>query len=217
MDSTLAIIVNRKALLRVIVEMIAMLGGVSVETVTRRVHLAVLERLQPAESAARRLIAALAHGISVTMRAKRAMPSGGIAGKGGTGVPCFALFDPRKRIGPVKKHPPGRGPGVWSFDDPCERMPDRPAPSPDDSVDAARLCARIQALRAALKDLPRQARRLARAMARKTFPKRAMRPGRPPGHRTKWRHPVDELLAECQEFALLVLAGLIAAPSIKPP
>ena len=91
--------------------------------------------------------------------------------------------------------------------------PPRPTPSPtsrppsaDGLVSAARVIRRLEALESALQDLPRQARRLARwRMRQETSPnpsfKSPLRPGRPPGHRKRAVHQVDELLSECQWLA----------------
>ncbi|MFI0843249.1 hypothetical protein [Mesorhizobium sp. IMUNJ 23232] len=77
------------------------------------------------------------------------------------------LFDPQKYPFRVRRrHVPGRGvPRIWvpGF---SERVPLPPPPSLDDPIDAARLGLRLQALGAALDDLPKQARRFARWKAR---------------------------------------------------
>jgi len=85
-----------------------------------------------------------------------------------------------------------------------------PAPAPvksaDGMVNAARIISRLEALEAALQDLPRQAMRLARWRLRQekspdpSF-KTPLRPGRPPGYRRRAVHPVDELLSECDWLA----------------
>ena len=83
-----------------------------------------------------------------------------------------------------------------------------PAPpkSTDGLVDGARLIRRLEALEAALADLPRQARRLVRWRMRQeksqnpSF-KSPLRPGHPPGHRRRAVHEVDELLSECHWLA----------------
>ena len=63
-----------------------------------------------------------------------------------------------------------------------------------------------EALEAALQDLPRQAMRLARWRMRQEMSqnpsfKSPLRPGRPPGHRRRATHAIDELLSECQWLA----------------
>jgi hypothetical protein len=73
-------------------------------------------------------------------------------------------------------------------------------------VNAARLIRRLEAVEAALSDLPRQAKRLVRWRMREeksenpSF-KTPLRPGRPPGHRSRAVHLVDELLSECDWLA----------------
>jgi hypothetical protein len=73
-------------------------------------------------------------------------------------------------------------------------------------VNAARVIRRLEALEAALADIPRQAKRLARWRMREEKSenpsyKTPLRPGRPPGHRRRAVHLVDELLDECQWLA----------------
>jgi hypothetical protein len=82
-------------------------------------------------------------------------------------------------------------------------------------TDATRLCRRLQALQAALRDVPAQARRLARWLARGEKLRQSgrwarvspLRSGRPPGHRARNRHPVDEVLKDCHELALYSMAN----------
>ena len=90
--------------------------------------------------------------------------------------------------------------------------PIRPAKAPartksaDGMVNAARVIRRLEALEAALADLPRQAKRLVRWRMREeksenpSF-KTPLRPGRPPGYRRRAVHLVDELLSECDWLA----------------
>ena len=80
------------------------------------------------------------------------------------------LFDPQKYPFRVRRHYlPGRGVPRISVPGLSERAPLPPLPkppSPDDPIDTARLGLRLQALGAALDDLPKQARRFARWKAR---------------------------------------------------
>ncbi len=90
--------------------------------------------------------------------------------------------------------------------------PIRPAKAParpksaDGMVNAARVIRRLEALEAALADIPRQAKRLVRWRMREeksenpSF-KTPLRPGRPPGSRRRAVHLVDELLSECDWLA----------------
>ena len=189
----------------------AMLAGVSGGMLRRAVLLNVLSILRPAESAARRLIAILAHGLVVKPGVARAMPEGGIpSGQGARGrAPVFRLFDPRKYPKPPsgRMSAPGNGPGITEIGVDAHRAYAAPGPvGPDDMVGAAAVFRRVAALRAALDDLPKQARRLARSFAKgRAKWLRVMRPGRPPGHRARGIRPVDEVLADCQWFALEAL------------
>ncbi len=91
--------------------------------------------------------------------------------------------------------------------------PMRPAKAParaksaDGMVNAARVIRRLEALDAALADIPRQAKRLVRWRMREERSenpsyKTPLRPGRPPGYRRRAVHLVDELLSECDWLAL---------------
>jgi hypothetical protein len=120
------------------------------------------------------------------------------------------LLDPLPR--PFRRYcptvPPHAAPRISApgVDAPFHRLP--PPPSPHDPVSAARLVSRLQALAAALDDLPGQARRFARWRARRDaavardrgaysagrvrlWP---LKPGRPPGWRRKPGHEVHEVL-----------------------
>jgi hypothetical protein len=218
MDWELAIKRNSEALVRIVAELFAMLGLVSGATVSRipqDLHRAVLRVLRPAESAVRRLIVIAARGLVVKLAASRPMPVGKVIGKGAQSRPSFQLFDPRKnfnrprrrvfaRIGP-RIHVFGYDPRVvalWPTPQPAVEPP----PPPDGLVNATRLSRRLQALKSALDDLPRQAKRLARLRARREkVPslkfRSPLRPGRPPGHRRKPTHEVDEVLIECHGLA----------------
>ena len=219
MDWDLAIKRNSEALNRIVEALFAMLGLAGVATVGRipqPLHRAVLRVLWPAESAMRRLIVIAARGLVVKLAPSRSKLAGPIGkGGGGSKPPSFQLFDTRKnftrpswrkarRIVPRIHFFTGDSwvTTTWSARPPATD----PAPPPDGLVNTARLTRRLQALKAALDDLPRQARRLARWQVRRenapdvkfTSP---LRPGPPPGHRKKKVHEVDEVLAECHWLA----------------
>ena len=224
MDWDLAIKRNSEALVEIVADLFAMLGLVALtDTVSRLpwpTYRAVLRILRPAESALRRLIVVAARGLVVKPGASRARPAGPVKPrKGGTSRASFQLFDPHPRIMLPRRVTPKRpGPRIHMFNADNELVtvwpPPRPATSPasrppksaDGLVSAARLIRRLEALEAALQDLPRQARRLARwRMRQEKSPdpsfKSPLRPGRPPGHRTRAVHEVDELLSECHWLA----------------
>src|SRR5690606_27790567 len=86
------------------------------------------------------------------------------AGDPGGRPPFFALFDPLKRLAPVRQ---GRSQSIprilFDLDAHASAVPpERLAATPDDPISAGQLCRRLSALRHALDDLPAQARRLAR-------------------------------------------------------
>jgi hypothetical protein len=218
MNWELAIKRNSEALVEIVADLFAMLGLVGEATVSRipqDLHRAVLRLLRPAESAVRRLIVIAARGVVVKLAPARPMPAGKVIGKGGNSHPSFQLFDPRKnfnrsrrraftRIGP-RIHVFGYDPRVVALF-PAPQPVVEPPPPPDGLVNAERLSRRLQALKLALDDLPRQAKRLARWRLRREKAinpkfKSPLRPGRPPGHRRKPTHEVDEVLIECHGLA----------------
>jgi hypothetical protein len=225
MDWDLAIKRNSEALVEIVADLFAMLGLVALtDTVSRlpwSTYRAVLRVLRPAESALRRLIVVAARGVVVKPAVSGPRPAGAVKPRrGGTPrIPSFQLFDPQPRIVLPRRRTPRRAvPRIHMFNADGEFItigpPLRPAASPafrapksaDGMVNAARLIRRLEALEAALVDLPRQAKRLVRWRMRQeksespSF-KTPLRPGRPPGHRTRAVHQVDELLSECHWIA----------------
>jgi len=120
--------------------------------------------------------------------------------------PCFSLFDPLKRFGPVRQGPSRTTPRILFNLDAPPALPERRIVSPDDPVGAALLRRRLAALQHALDDLPGQAQRLARWRARRSIRARGrlspLRPGSPPGHRQRSSHPVDDVLHRCHGLAI---------------
>ena len=219
MDWDLAIKRNCKALKGIIEVLFALLGlnGTDAASrIPRSLHSAVLGVLRPAESAVRRLIVIAARGVVVKLAPSRPMPSGKVIGKGGgSSLPSFQLFDPRKRLKPVRvmkftRLVPrirfiGPDPRVAALF-PAPRPVVEPPPPPDGRVSATRLHRRLQALKLALDDLPHQAKRLVRwEQRRKAAPGFKflvpLRSGHPPGYRRKPIHEVDEVLTECDGLA----------------
>jgi hypothetical protein len=217
MDWDLAIKRNSEALMGIVETLFAMLGLAGTDTVARlprSVHSAVLRLLQPAESALRRLIVIAARGLELMPSPSRAFPVRPI-GKGLHARPCFKLFDPRKNFAELRGdtaprflpriHVFGNDPRVaalWAVSRPAAA----PAPTADGLVNGAHLSRRLQALKAALHDLPRQARRLARWRVRREKEpglkfRSPLRPGCPPGHRKRPVHEIDEVLVECHGLA----------------
>jgi hypothetical protein len=221
MDWARAIERNSEALNAIVEALFAMLGlsgEAMAARLPRSVHSAVLRVLRPAESAMRRLIVIVARGLVVKLVPSRPMPKGHKIGKGGgSRLPSFQLFDPRKNFAELRQHGrrPARNPPRIHFFGPDPRVAalwpaPRPAadptPLPDGLVNAERLSRRLQALKLALEDLPRQARRMARWRVRRETAKSPkfkspLRPGPPPGHRKRQIHPIDEVLADCHALA----------------
>ncbi len=135
----------------------------------RRLRRVILGLLRPAEAAARRLIIVAARGLVVPPPRPRQATIHGRTGRARmplrNGVPSLPLFD---RLSPWRARAarPARA-GVPRISVPgfSEPFPIR-LPSEDDAIDASRLALRLQALSAALDDLPGHARRFARWRAR---------------------------------------------------
>ena len=219
MDWDLAIKRNSKALKGIIEVLFALLGldgSEAASRIPRSLHSAVLGVLRPAESAVRRLIVIAARNVVVKLAPSRPMPAGKAIGKGGgSRPPSFQLFDPRKRVPPLRVRkftrlvprirflgPDPRVVALW----PAPRPVVEPPPPPDGLVSAVRLTRRLQALKSALEDLPHQAKRLVRCQERRKallWPKSTMplRSGHPPGYRRKPIHEVDEILVNCDWLA----------------
>ena len=219
MDWDLAIKRNRKALKAIIEVLFALLGldGTDAASrIPRSLHSAVLGVLRPAESAVRRLIVIAARGVVVKLAPSRPMAEGHKIGKSsGSRPPSFQLFDPRKRLKPVRAMKVRRlEPRIHFFDYdprvvalfPAPRPVVEPPPPPDGLASATRLHRRLNAVKLALDDLPRQAKRLMRLQQRRQaspWPKSTLplRSGHPPGYRRKPIHEVDEVLVECDHLA----------------
>lgn len=219
MDWDLVIKRKSEALDAVVAGLFAMLelsGEATVSRLPRAVYFAVLRVLRPAESAVRRLIVIAARGLVVKVAPSRPMPKGHTITKGGGNrPPAFRLCDTRKGFPELReprvkyaKHPPRIlffGPDS-RIDDLWARPVAVPPPPSDGMVSAARLNRRLQALKAALDDLPRQAKRLARwRQRREAMPgpvfKSPLRPGPPPGRRKRHIHEIDDILADCHWLA----------------
>ena len=221
MDWDHAIKRNSEVLAGIVETLFVMLGLVGEATVSRipwPAYRAVLRVLRPAESCLRRLIVVAARNVVVKPGVTRPRKAGPVKiRKRGTSRPSFQLFDPQTRIVlPRRRNPKRAVPRIHFFNTDGEFItigpPIRPAKAParpisaDGMVNAARLVRRLEALDAALADLPRQAKRLVRwrmreaASSNPSF-KTPLRPGRPPGHRRRAVHLVDELLSECDWLA----------------
>jgi hypothetical protein len=210
-----AIARNRDALLRIVAALFAMaaLDGAAIPaTLPRHLRNHLLRILRAAESAVRRLIVIAARDVVVVVapRKQATTPSTTTTTTSVPAIPALPLLDPRKRF---DFRPPRRR--AKSFPRICvigisepRPIPEIRIPTPDDEIDAARLCRRLHALRRALDDLPGQARRLARWRARRDLGINRskyfspMRPGWPPGRRKRHIHEVDDVLTECHALAL---------------
>lgn len=222
MDWDLAIKRNSEVLAGIVETLFVMLGLVGEATVSRLpwpTYRAVLRVLRPAESCLRRLIVVAAQGLVLAPAISRPKRAGAVKPKkrGALRLPSFQLFDPQARIVfPRRRRPPRAVPRIHFFNTDGEFVtigaPLRPAKalarpkSPDGLVSAARVIRRLEALDAALADLPRQAKRLVRLQERRKSspdfkPTTPLRSGHPPGYRRKPIHEVDDVLVACDWLA----------------
>jgi hypothetical protein len=216
LDIPAAIARNKTALLRIVAGLFAMLGAAQAR-IPLALHRVIARVLQPAESAARRLIVTLARitKLKAPPHRSRPAPTGLVRAAGGRRRPTFPLFDPRQRFFRKRRQPRGPGPRILSLAPGAVRAPLAGAPRVRDHSDgheiSANLLARLAALKNALEDLPRQARRLVRALERRrNVPhlklKMSLRPGRAPGFRKKPRLDIDHVLHQCDWLARNALA-----------
>ncbi len=224
MDWTKAIAINCAALARIVDEIFSLLELAltgKVANLPRRVQVAALRQLRPAEAALRRLIVILARDVKVALPPHRPMPQGLVIRRKAPSTMGFRLYDLRKRFrqaAPPAKEP--RGPQVHFFGA-APLIPVLQAPTAQaqraTSSNLVQLCRRFEALKLALETLPRQAKRLARwrlrraanADAKFTSP---LRPGKPPGHRQRPILEVDNVLRACHGIASDVLAQAALRP-----
>ena len=223
MDWDHAIRRNSEVLAGIVETLFVMLGLVGEATVTWiswPAYRAVLRVLRPAESALRRLIVVAARGLVIAPAVSRPKTGGASKTKEERNLarpflPALRSAATHRAAAP-QKISKRAVPRIHFFNNDGEFItigpPIRPAKAParpksaDGMVNAARVIRRLEALEAALADLPRQAKRLARWRMREeksenpSF-KTPLRPGRPPGHRRRAVHLVDELLSECDWLA----------------
>jgi hypothetical protein len=211
-------------------------------TLPRHLHRAVTKLLRPAEAAVRRLIIVAARGLVITLppaRPRKPQPKAIEPLLRGFGIAVTVPRAELRRIAAARRAAEIRAARPkklslplfdplrpWSVrrwpaaaDGASSGMPFRRLPG-DDAVDATRISLRLQALAAALDDLPGQAKRFARWRARNEAAiakdkqrrdagiapfRRAgkpvrfqriwpLKPGRPPGWRPKSTHEVQDVL-----------------------
>jgi hypothetical protein len=217
MDWKLAVDKNRERLLAIVMALVASLGlsrGGRLTVLPQYIYARALAILHPAEAAARRLIIMAAHelalsGFSPAPR-KEVLPSTGEGEFITRTTPderqrglSFNLIEPLKTFS--DELPDYSQFGITNADTPKNRT----------LVPAAALGNRLLALKRALDRLPQHAKRLccwyrARDIALKQ--NRAhrispMRPGLPPGWRTRKRDPIHELLHDCHSLANITRDG----------
>jgi hypothetical protein len=209
MDWALAIERNRETLLRIVSALFSMIVAARLSgaglMIPRSVWRAVWLVLRPAEAAVRRLVLIAARGLKPIPVAPRTSNFTGITQAALPCEPAFRLLDPLRDL----SFDEGETLGGFEFVSTDTAFTSQSPCAPDLPVNAIRLHNRLRALRHALADLASQARRLARWQARRdaalkaTKPTRLspIRPGLPPGWRTRTRHEIDQALRECHGLA----------------
>lgn len=205
MDWDKAIESNCSALTDIVAALLALLMAARIGAalaVPRALWRMLLIVLRPAEAAVRRLVYVAARHLKPMPAARRGALFAPISASALPPAPAFALFDPLKTF-TFNEDEGGADSGsaeegiVFS--------------APDETpVNAEALHQRLRALRHALADLAGQARRLARYNGRRDAALKAgrparlspLRPGLPPGWRTRIRHDIDPVLRECHRLAL---------------
>jgi hypothetical protein len=229
MNWTAAIDRNREALITIIAMLAAMAGfvpGAAAVRIERSLRLDVLRMLRPAEAAVRRLIFVAARTLALKPSVARPFPAGGIplpkAGKVRARRPLFGLTD---RLVPMtnarNRDHAKQGPrirGVAPFDPTIAGYLADRATSMAHEIslvdqgsnhgNASPLLRRIEAITAALDDIPAQAKRLQRWMARQSLRAQTqpvhtvpLKPGPPPGLRHEALHDIDRILLDCHVLA----------------
>jgi hypothetical protein len=199
MDWARAIEINRLALVRIVGELVALLGLVSGGTLERI--------LRPAESALRRLIVIAAHGLVAKPLPSRPMPKGLVIDSKSTGRKSFQLFDGRKYFSFITPQNPLVVTVKTHTRNPFNPFDQMYWPStPKTTNPAENLSRRLTALKYALETIPQQAMRLVRWQAKRALQHKPkftspLRPGRPPGYRAKPKMEIDYILKECHCLA----------------
>ena len=208
-----AIDLNKTALARIIAGLFALLGQAALARIPIELHRSIARVLRPAESAVRRLIVVLARITNVKAPPPRPAPAGLVRTGERHQRLSFQLFDPRQRFFRPQRPTKTRAqPRISFFGDAGVRTISwgGKIPPSRDKTDGlenpANLLRRLEAIKAALDDLPRQAKRLARALARRQKSpqlklKMPLRPGRAPGWRLKPRLDIDHVLHQCDWLA----------------
>ncbi|MGL4490183.1 MAG: hypothetical protein ACRCU5_12145 [Rhizobiaceae bacterium] len=205
MDWDEAIERNRDALLRIVSALFALIATSRISgsglKLPRHVWRAVLIVLRPAEAAVRRLVLIATRGLKPIAFKQRASNFATITRTAVPREPIFQLFDPLRDVSPDSDGQDSFWCTESNVDDPLLCHPDQP-------INAASLHSRLRALRHALANLSKQARRLARWQGQRDAALKTgqpirislIRPGLPPGWRSRAIHEIDPILRECHRL-----------------
>ena len=210
---------NKTALVRILAGLFELLGlttGAVPGRIPRALHRTILRVLRPTESAVRRLIVIVAGTLKVKALPPRAWPVGLVRAAQRKPRLSFQLFDPRQRFfrnPPRPENEPRPQPRITFFGHgEVHRISLGREPPPSDGLETStNIVRRLEALKAALDDLPRQAKRMARALARRQQSPRLkfqspLRPGAAPGSRKRPLREIDHVLERCHWLARAALA-----------
>jgi hypothetical protein len=217
MDWARAIEINRAALASIVAALVSLLAAQGeAARLSLPVYQLIARVLNPAESAVRRLIVIAARGLDLPAPQLRPMPKGLVIERKACGRVSFQLFDSRKHFGDPDDAPIAiSGPRIRSVDalSPRELFLAQFAKPSHESTDGfssaaetQRVRRRLDVLKSALDHLPREAKRMARWLKRRAMMKNPpftapLRPGPPPGRRSRSRDEIDLVLTECHALA----------------
>ena len=213
MDWARAIEINRAILTRIVAALVSLLAAQGeAARLPLPVYQLIARVLNPAESAVRRLIVMAARGLDVPAPQLRPMPKGLVIERKTLGRSSFQLFDTRKHFGDPDDAPAVlSGPRIRSAEDFSPRelflaQFAKPADGFSSAAETQRVRRRLDVLKSALDHLPRQAKRMARWMKRRAMMKNPpftspLRPGSPPGRRSRSKDEIDVVLTECHALA----------------
>jgi hypothetical protein len=217
MDWARAIEINRAALARIVAALVSLLAAQGEgPRLPLPVYQMIARVLYPAESAVRRLIVMAARGLDLPSPRLRPMPKGLAIERKTQGRVSFQLFDTRKHFGDPDDAPILiSGPRIRSVEAPSPRelflaqfakQSHGPSDGFSSAAETQRVRRRLGVLKSALDHLPRQAKRMARWMKRRAMMKNPsftspLRPGPPPGRRSRSRDEIDLVLSECHALA----------------
>jgi hypothetical protein len=215
MNWTAATAYNQKRLTLIVAEIFALIGLVSggrLEWLSQLIYLKALRLLRPTESALRRLLVLASAHIIVKPSLQKPFPIGKIIERKQSDKISFQLCDQRFAAFPAAPKPPPLVKLVRTttanpfniFDAMYQPWPEKP-----ERFFAATMILRLEAVKAALENLPHQALRMARWLQRRKTRKdrftEPLRLGPAPGYSKEAKTEINEILYDLHFHARGVL------------